>query len=169
MENKFDKKQLAFIEAVATGAKLYEAYIEAYGGEGLAIQTIKNRARKVMTAQMRTEIEKRRAEYEAQSARQMADACEIYESETESFDFEYTGGTITRERLLSECDFVMRKAKPCISKVLNGVPIINRDAANVYLKAIETSAKIIGAFVPEEKTDNVIEIIMPAEIKELAN
>lgn len=168
MTEKFDEKQLAFIELCATGAKQYEAYIEVYGGEGLAFQTIKNRARKIATDEVRAEILRRRTMYEAEACEKYSSSLEnVTENEKmpESVD---VCGLITRERLLSECDYVMRQAKPCISKTLNGVPIINKDAASIYLKAIETSAKIIGAFVPEEKTDNVIEIIMPPEMKELA-
>ena len=168
MAEKFDEKQLAFIELCATGAKQYEAYIEVYGGEGLALQTIKNRARKIATEEVRAEIIKRRTEYEATAATKNAQAYESYLEDIESSEEGFLSEEITKERLLKECDYVMRSAKPCISKVLNGIPIVNKDAANVYLKAIETSAKIIGAFVPEEKSDNVIEIIMPPEMKELA-
>ena len=153
----FDAKQLAFIEAVATGAKLYEAYIDVYGVEGMSTQTATNYGKKIATPEVRKAIKERKEELMREAAERDGIVDELEEA-----------GDITRDRLIRECDYAIRHSKRCVFKKLNGVPIINRDAANVYLKAIEVAAKLTGAYEQEEKTDSTVVVKFDTELDELA-
>jgi ferritin-like metal-binding protein YciE len=154
---KFDEQQLAFIEAVATGSKLYEAYLDVYGGEGFATQTLRNRAKVIATPEVRKAIEERKLELQQEAAKN-----------SEITTIKGNPDNITKEALLENCDYIIQNTKPCIFKKLNGVPITNRDAAGVYLKAVELAAKITGAFEKEEKVDGTVVVQFAQEVEDLS-
>jgi hypothetical protein len=155
------KEQIdTFVEMVACGAKLWEADIEVFGHNERPSQTVRNHASKVAAMPGVAErIERRRTEL--QEAEESRDAVKYDDSNCKA-------DNITKDRLLAECDYVIQNSRPCIFKKLNGVPITNKDAANVCLKAIELSAKIIGAFEQEEKIDNKIEVVLAGDVEELS-
>ena len=146
-----------FVTLVAQGYKMNEAYCEVFGiGADMAPKTIQNRAGLIATEEVRQRIEDKKKEFADEAAKRpnVADTTEL--------------SGVDRQRLIDECEFVMINTKPCIYKKPNGVPIMNKDAAETYLKALTLSAKLLGAFKHEEEIDSQIEVVMTKDVEELS-
>ncbi len=143
----------AFVDAVAHGSKLYEAYLIHINGE-LTKRVANDRGSELARKpEIKERIERRRKELVL-----------------DSFDSDAIGAEepVTKERLIRDCEFVMRKAKICVAKNVEGIGVINKAAADILLKAIEVNAKLIGAYNDDEKVDNTVVVQLSKEVQDLA-
>lgn len=152
----FDANVNRYIEMIAKGSRQKEAYVEVFGGATLVDDALWSRIRYLMTDDVRMAIEVRKREL-------INDAID-----EESLADINTPEEITKERLIKECEFMMRKAKGCVARNVEGIGVINKSAADVFLKSVELAAKLTGAFEQEEKTDGTVIVKFDTELEELA-
>ena len=152
----FNADMLQFIELVATGSRQNEAYMQVYGGTDIGHDALWARIRVAMSDEVRTAIEVRKREL-------INDAID-----EESLVDINTPEEITKERLIKECEFMMRKAKGCVARNVEGIGVINKSAADVFLKSVELAAKLTGAFEQEENIDSTVTVKFENGIDDLA-
>ena len=143
----------AFIDSVAHGEKVFEAYLKHIDGSTTK-DVANNRGSDLSRKpEIRERIERRRKELVL-----------------DSFDDDAIGAEepVTKERLIRDCEFVMRKAKICVARNVDGIGIINKSAADILLRAIEVNAKLIGAYDNTEKVDSTVVVQLSKEVKDLA-
>lgn len=155
-EPPFDSNMLKFIEMIAKGSRQKEAYVEVFGGSGLTEDALWSRIRVAMTDAVRLAIETRKRELIGDSV------------DEEALSDISTPQELTKERLLRECEFVIRKSKGCVARNVEGIGVINKSAADVLLKAVELAAKLTGAFEQDEKIDNEVVVSFEGEVGELS-
>ena len=153
---EFDPCLDRFIELVARGGKKYESYAEAFNEPELTKNGIGHRLVKICTPEVNAEIERRK--------KALIDGS----LDMEALEQMEVASPVTKERLISECEYMMRKAKSCVARNIEGIGVINKAAADVYLKAIEVAAKLTGAYEQEEKTDSTVVVKFDTELDELA-
>lgn len=152
----FDANTLKYIEMIAKGSRQKEAYVEVFGGATLSEDVLWGRIRYLMTDEVRLAIEERKREL-------INDAID-----EESLADINTPEEITKERLIKECEFMMRKAKGCVARNVEGIGVINKSAADVFLKSVELAAKLTGAFEQEENIDSTVTVKFENGIDDLA-
>ncbi len=152
----FDARLDRFIELVAAGGKKYEAYVEAYDKGELTRAGIGYQLSKIQTPEVLAEIDRRKKALIDESL------------DMEALDRMETAMPVTKERLISECEYIMRKSKSCVARNVEGIGVINKAAADIYLKSVEVAAKLIGAYEQEEKVDSTVVVKFDTDVDELA-
>lgn len=151
-----DEKLNKFIDYVAMGMKKLGAFTASYDMTGLSEERIKYRMRMLNVKEVNDLIEARKQELIRESM------------DVEAIAGLETAREVTKDRLISEAEFAMRKSKACVARQVDGIGVINKAASDIYLRSIDQLAKLIGAYAVEEKIDNEVQIILDDETQELS-